>query len=67
MELYIKENELVKSGQYIGEILIGSTAEIFLPPNSIIIAKLNEKIKGGETNIAKWGKENKSMSVQISN
>lgn len=47
----VSENDIVKQSQILGEILIGSLAEISLPPNCKIKNNIKEgsKIEGGKT------------------
>ena len=49
---YAKENEHVIQGTDSGFIKFGSRVDLFLPLNSKIKVKLNEKVRGGETVIA---------------
>lgn len=50
---WIKEGDSVKIGQRFGLIRFGSRLEVFLPPESIIIAKVGQKVKAGETIIGR--------------
>ncbi|MCP4577754.1 MAG: phosphatidylserine decarboxylase family protein [Deltaproteobacteria bacterium] len=50
---WIKEGDSVKIGQRFGLIRFGSRLEVFLPPDSIIIAQVGQKVKAGETIIGR--------------
>jgi len=54
IKVSVSENDFLESGQKIGQIIIGSTAYIILPPNSKNYLKLNDKLKGGKTIVAKF-------------
>ena len=49
---YAKINDIVKQGADSGFIKFGSRVDIFLPLNSEIKVKLNQKVRGGESVIA---------------
>ncbi|MFA6923638.1 MAG: phosphatidylserine decarboxylase family protein [Bacteroidales bacterium] len=49
---YAKENNTVKQGEELGFIKFGSRVDLLLPLNSEIKVSLNEKVKGGITEIA---------------
>lgn len=49
---YAKFGDDVKQGADSGFIKFGSRVDVFLPLNTEIKVKLNQKVKGGETNIA---------------
>jgi len=49
---YAKYGDLVKQGSDSGFIKFGSRVDLFLPLNSKIKVKLNEKVRGGESIIA---------------
>jgi phosphatidylserine decarboxylase len=49
---YAKINQNVKQGEDCGFIKFGSRVDVFLPLNTKITVKLNEKVKGGEQVIA---------------
>jgi phosphatidylserine decarboxylase len=50
---WIKEGDSVKIGQRFGLIRFGSRLEVFLPPESIIIAQVGQKVKAGVTIIGR--------------
>lgn len=50
---WIMEGDSVKAGQRFGLIRFGSRLEVFLPPESIIIGQVGQKVKAGETIIAR--------------
>ena len=50
---WIKEGDSVKIGQRFGLIRFGSRLEVFLPPESIIIAQVGQKVTAGETIIGR--------------
>lgn len=49
---YAKFDDIVQQGSDSGFIRFGSRVDVFLPLNSDIKVKLNQKVKGGETVIA---------------
>ena len=49
---YAKENNTVKQGTDQGFIKFGSRVDLFLPLDTKIKVKLNQKVKGGESIIA---------------
>jgi len=51
---YSKRNEQVKSGEELGFIKFGSRVDLYLPLNTKINVKLNEKVKGKISVIAKY-------------
>ncbi len=50
---YLREGFRVKKGERIGMIKFGSRVDLFLPPEAEISVQLNQKVKGGETIVAK--------------
>ncbi|MFQ6083371.1 MAG: phosphatidylserine decarboxylase family protein [Candidatus Aminicenantia bacterium] len=53
VKCWVKENEKVQIGQKIGVILLGSRVEIFLPREVLLNVKLNQKVKAGQSIIAR--------------
>lgn len=53
--LYVNKGDIVKKGEKIGLIRLGSRVDIYLPSKKIksIIVNVNQKIKAGEDTIAK--------------
>lgn len=49
---YAKVDDMVEKGADSGFIKFGSRVDVFLPLNAKINVKLNQKVKGGESNIA---------------
>ena len=49
---YAKVDEIIKQGEDAGFIKFGSRVDLFLPLNSNIKVKLNDKVKGGESIIS---------------
>ena len=49
---YAKVDEIIKQGEDAGFIKFGSRVDLFLPLDSNIKVKLNDKVKGGESIIA---------------
>ena len=49
---YAKVDEIIKQGEDAGFIKFGSRVDLFLPLDSSIKVKLNDKVKGGESIIA---------------
>ena len=48
-----KQGDKVETGQRFGLIRFGSRLEVFLPPESIVIGKVGQKVKAGETIIGR--------------
>jgi len=51
---YIGEGDQVKQGEEYGFIKFGSRIDIYLPVGTAVMVKLEEKVWGGETVIAKF-------------
>ncbi|MGC8823134.1 MAG: phosphatidylserine decarboxylase family protein [Bacteroidales bacterium] len=51
---YAKEGENVTQGEDLGFIKFGSRVDLFLPLNTEILVKMNEKVKGNKTMIARF-------------
>lgn len=51
---WVRTDEQVRQGERIALIQFGSRVEIYLPLDSIITIQLGEKVRGGETVLAKW-------------
>ena len=51
---YLKPGDKVKQGDEMGFIKFGSRVDLLLPLNSKVEVKLNQKVKGGISVIAKW-------------
>jgi phosphatidylserine decarboxylase len=49
----IREGDVVKPGDRFGVMKFGSRMDIFLPPSASILVKVNDKVVGGVTVIAK--------------
>ena len=52
IKYYCKEGDTAGQGDEMGFIKFGSRVDVFLPVGSKVTAKLNDKVKGGETVIA---------------
>ena len=52
IKYYIQPGDIVKSGDEVGFIKFGSRIDVYVPLNSEIHVKLNEKVKGRETLLA---------------
>jgi phosphatidylserine decarboxylase len=50
---YVKQNENVARGQRIGMIRFGSRVDVVLPRNYSFVVSTGQKVKAGETTIAK--------------
>jgi len=50
---YLREGFRVKKGERIGMIKFGSRVDLFLPSDAEILVRLNQKVKGGETVVAR--------------
>lgn len=50
----IKEGDKIKAGERFGMIKFGSRVELFLPDKVKILARLNQKVKAGETVIGRY-------------
>ncbi|HPI19900.1 MAG TPA: phosphatidylserine decarboxylase family protein [Candidatus Kapabacteria bacterium] len=53
----INQGDTVKAGQKFGMMKFGSRIDIFLPLDAELFIKLNDKVVGGETIIAKFKKD----------
>ncbi len=51
---WVRTDEQVHQGERIGLIQFGSRVEIYLPLESMVTTQLGEKVRGGETVLAKW-------------
>lgn len=51
---YLKPGDHVKQGEEMGFIKFGSRVDLLLPLDADILVKLNQKVKGGVTVLAKW-------------
>jgi len=51
---WVRKDEQVQQGERIGLIQFGSRVEIYLPLESMLTIQLGEKVRGGETILAKW-------------
>lgn len=50
---YVKEGDKVETGQRIGKILLGSRVEVTIPPEYELIVKPGDRVKAGESVIAR--------------
>ena len=50
---YLKTGDAVEQGDEFGFIKFGSRVDMFLPMNAIVMVDLNDKVKGGQTIIAR--------------
>ena len=50
----LKKGNRIEAGEKFGMIKLGSRAEIFLPEKTKILVKLKQKVKAGETPLAKF-------------
>lgn len=51
---YLKPGDIVKQGGEMGFIKFGSRVDLLLPPDAKIEVKINQKVKGGVTVLARW-------------
>ena len=51
---YLKTGDVVKQGSEMGFIKFGSRVDILLPVDTKIEVKINQKVKGGVTVLARW-------------
>ncbi|MGV3530034.1 MAG: phosphatidylserine decarboxylase family protein [Flavisolibacter sp.] len=51
---YLKPGDHVKQGEEMGFIKFGSRVDLLLPLDAKVEVKLNQKVKGGVTVLAKW-------------
>lgn len=51
---YLKPGDVVKQGDEMGFIKFGSRVDLLLPVGTTIDVKINQKVKGGVTVLAKW-------------
>jgi phosphatidylserine decarboxylase len=49
---YPRKDEVIKQGEELGFIKFGSRVDLFLPLNTKLNVKLNQKVRGGETVLA---------------
>jgi phosphatidylserine decarboxylase len=49
-----KQGEEVELGERVGMIRFGSRVDVWLPPEAQFVARRGQKVKGGETILAKW-------------
>lgn len=51
---YLKPGDVVKQGSEMGFIKFGSRVDLLLPLDTKVEVKINEKVKGGVTVLARW-------------
>lgn len=51
---YLKPGQQVKQGDEMGFIKFGSRVDLILPLDTEIVVKINQKVKGGVTVLARW-------------
>lgn len=51
---YLKPGDVVKQGEEMGFIKFGSRVDLLLPVDTTIDVKMNQKVKGGVTVLARW-------------
>lgn len=51
---WVKSGDRLSTGERFGLIRFGSCTELYLPPESIVLVQAGEKVRGGETIIAKF-------------
>jgi phosphatidylserine decarboxylase len=49
-----REGEMISSGERIGLIRFGSRVDVWLPMEAEVAVRLKQKVKGGESLLAKW-------------
>ena len=49
-----REGEIISSGERIGLIRFGSRVDVWLPMEAEVAVRLKQKVKGGESLLAKW-------------
>jgi phosphatidylserine decarboxylase len=49
-----REGEMAALGERVGMIRFGSRVDVWLPMEAQVIARLGQKVKGGESVLAKW-------------
>jgi phosphatidylserine decarboxylase len=49
-----REGEVVALGERVGMIRFGSRVDVWLPPDAEVVVKRGQKVKGGESLLAKW-------------
>lgn len=54
---YVKTGQMVQQGEEFGFIKFGSRVDVFLPLGTKVDVKLGDKVTGGKTKIADFGKE----------
>lgn len=53
---YVKPGQIVKKGEELGFIKFGSRMDIFLPLDSVVNVKIDQKVKGGKSLLATFVK-----------
>src|SRR5439155_4702060 len=53
IRFYLKVGQQVKQGEELGFIKFGSRMDVFLPLGTKVLVKMNQKVKGGVTRLAK--------------
>lgn len=56
---FVSEKEKLQKGQKLGLIMFGSCTEVILPATAEIIIRKGQKVKAGETVLAKWSNNEK--------
>lgn len=54
---WAKPGEVLRKGDRFGMIRFGSRTELFMPPGSEILVEVGDRVKGGETVVARWPKK----------
>jgi phosphatidylserine decarboxylase len=49
----VRENDRLERGQRVGLIQFGSRTEVILPPEAEVLVRVGDRVKGGETAIAR--------------
>lgn len=51
---YMRPGQAVTAGEELGFIKFGSRCDVFLPPDATVVAVLEQRVRGGETPIARF-------------
>ncbi len=53
----VNEGSQIEKGQRIGMIKFGSRLDVYLPPDTEVVVRVGDRVKAGESILARWGKE----------
>ncbi len=53
----VEEGSRIEKGQRIGMIKFGSRLDVYLPPDTDIVVRVGDRVRAGESILARWEKE----------